>query len=283
MLITGHGGLLAQAVFHAAAQRGVETAALTEEELDIRDADAVRRALERIRPDCVINCAAWVNAETAQAEPAAARAVNADGAANLAGAAAAVDASIVYPSTDYVFDGRTTEPYVESDAPAPLSVYGETKLAGEIATSTCNDRHFVVRTAWLYGPGGRNFPDTMLRLAAEGATIRVVDDQVGCPTYTPHLAEALLELVAGDAYGTHHAAGGTICSWYELAREVFRLSGTDHPLAPCTSEEYPLQAPRPAYSALASERPETPRLPPLAEGLAAHLGARALQSDVDRG
>lgn len=277
ILVTGHGGLLAQAVVRAAHAAGTEARTLTEEELDIRDAGAVRDALELDPPDAVINCAAWVNAETAQADPAGARSVNTEGAATLAEGAAAVGASIVYPSTDYVFDGSKSSPYVESDHPAPLSVYGETKLDGERQTAANNERHFVVRTAWLYGPGGRNFPDTMLKLAAQGAVIKVVNDQVGCPTFTPHLATALLELAAGDSYGLHHVAGATVCSWYELAREVFRLSRTDYPLAPCTSAEYPLQAPRPPFSALVTERAETPILPTLEQGLTEHLAGRVPQ------
>jgi dTDP-4-dehydrorhamnose reductase len=275
LLITGHGGLLAGAVFRAGTDAGADVVGLTEQELDITDAAAVARALEEVRPDVVINCAAWVNAETAEDDPDGARAVNADGAGILAAAADAVGSAIVYPSTDYVFDGTKGEAYVETDAPAPLSVYGETKLAGERATAEANPRHFVTRTAWLYGPGGRNFPDTMLKLAADGADIRVVDDQIGCPTYTGHLAEALVELAGTENYGTHHMGGGTVCSWYELAREVFRLSGSDYPVRPCTSAEYPLQAPRPAFSALTSERTDTPRLPPLEAGLRAHLETRA--------
>ena len=274
IFIPGHGGLLAQAVYSAAESAGLDIATLTEEELDITDRPAVEEALEQIRPDAVINCAAWVNAETAQSNPDGARAVNSEGAGNLAVAAAAVDASIVYPSTDYIFDGEKGEPYIEGDEPGPLSVYGDTKLAGERATAEANPRHYIARTAWLYGPGGRNFPDTMLRLASEGADIRVVNDQIGCPTYTPHLATALIELVSDDHYGIHHMAGGTICSWYDLACETFRLSGSDYPVRPCPSSEYPLQAPRPSFSALASTREETPRLPPLEDGLKAHLAGR---------
>jgi dTDP-4-dehydrorhamnose reductase len=275
ILITGHGGLLAQAVHRAAGEAGAEVVALTEEQLDITDEQAVGAAVQQARPDAVINCAAWVNAETAQSNPDGARAVNADGAGILAAAAAAVDASIIYPSTDYVFDGEKGEPYVESDEPGPLSVYGETKLGGEQATAAANPRHFITRTAWLYGPGGRNFPDTMLRLASEGADIKVVNDQIGCPTYTRHLAAALVELAAGEEFGIHHVAGATVCSWYDLACEVFRLAGSDYPVRPCPSSEYPLQAPRPSFSALASTRPETPRLPSLEAGLTEHLAARA--------
>lgn len=283
LLIAGHGGLLAHAVDRAATAAGIDSVGLTESELDITDEKAVVAALERVRPDAVVNCAAWVNAETAEVEPEAARAVNSDGAGILAAAAGAVGAAIVYPSTDYVFDGRKGTAYVETDEPAPLSVYGHTKLAGESATAAANPRHFVARTAWLYGPGGRNFPDTMLRLADQGANLRVVDDQVGCPTYTSHLADAVLQLAASEDYGLHHMAGATVCSWFTLAREVFRLSGSGYAVSPCTSAEYPLQAPRPAFSAIVPTRPETPRLPTLEEGLSAYLGERSAGELVDVG
>jgi dTDP-4-dehydrorhamnose reductase len=275
LLIPGHGGLLAQAVFKVAEESGVEVVGLTEEELDITDESAVHAALEEVRPDAVINCAAWVNAETAQGDPDGARAVNTRGAGILAAAAAAVDASITYPSTDYVFDGQKGEPYVESDEPAPLSVYGETKADGERATSSANPRHFVCRTAWLYGPGGRNFPDTMLGLAEKQADIKVVNDQIGCPTYTPHLAAALVELAGTELYGVHHVAGSGECSWYEFAVEIFRQTGSSTRVLSCTTEEFPRPAKRPAYSVLGTEIDYPVVLPDWREGLASYLSERA--------
>ena len=237
--------------------------ALTRAELDVTDARAVSDA---IGPgDLVINCAAWTDVDGAEQHPEQALRVNAEGAGNVARAAGAV----VYVSSDYVFDGHKREPYLESDAVGPLSSYGRSKLEGERATATANPRHFIVRSAWLFGPGGSNFVDTMLRLGPE---VRVVDDQVGCPTFTGHLADALAALVRGENFGVHHLAASGTCSWFDFAREIFSLAGREVQLTPCTTEEFPRPARRPAWSVLASERGH--RLPHWREGLQAYLGVR---------
>ena len=161
--------------------------------------------------------------------------MNGTGAGNLAAAAAAIGASVVYVSSDYVFDGAKGAPYVETDQPAPLSAYGRTKLAGEEASSAANKRHFIVRSSWLFGVGGGNFVETMLRLAADHGEVLVVRDQVGSPTYTWHLAYGIVRLIEGIEFGIHHMAAGGKCSWYEFAREIFEqakveckvLSGDD--------------------------------------------------------
>jgi dTDP-4-dehydrorhamnose reductase len=168
-----------------------------------------------------------------------------------------------------VFDGHKREPYLESDPPGPLSSYGRSKLEGERATAAANPRHFIVRSAWLFGPGGSNFVDTMLRL---GPAVRVVDDQVGCPTFTAHLADALAELTMSESFGVHHLAASGTCSWFEFAREIFALAGRHVELTPCTTAEFPRPAPRPAWSVLGSERGH--RLPHWREGLQAYLGVR---------
>ena len=201
----------------------------------------------------------------AESHPEEALRVNRDGARNVAEAAGAV----AYISTDYVFDGRGHEPYLESDPVAPLSAYGHSKLEGERATAAANPRHWIVRSAWLFGPGGSNFVDTMLRLGPE---LKVVDDQIGCPTFTGHLAEALTALVAGDDHGVHHMAASGSCSWFEFAREIFERAGREVELSPCTTAEFPRPAPRPAWSVLGSERGH--RLPHWREGLQAYLGVR---------
>lgn len=278
ILVTGAGGLLGTDVLRAAAEAGVEAVGRTRAQLDIADTGAVDAALERERPTVIVNCAAWSNVEGAEDKLEAAMSVNAEAAGLLAGSAQRAGAAIVYPSSDYVFDGRKGEPYVESDAPNPLSAYARTKLAGEQATVAASDRHFIVRTAWLYGSAGPCFPARMLRLAREGAELRVVDDQVGTPTYTLHLARALIDLVRGEEFGIHHIAGSTACSWHALTVELFRQAGVDHPVAPCSSADFKQRARRPKYSALDSVRRAANRLPPLEAGLAvylAELGARA--------
>jgi len=237
---------------------------LSHADLDVTDTAAVRAALGGA--ELVINCAAYTDVDGAESEPEAALRVNRDGARNVAEAAG----TVIYVSSDYVFDGRAAEPYVESDPVGPLSAYGRSKLAGERATAQANPRHFVVRSAWLFGAGGHNFVETMLGL---GPAVRVVADQVGCPTFTGHLAEALVRLAGTDDYGVHHMAASGSCSWYEFAREIFTRAGVDTRVNPCTTEDFPRPAPRPAYSVLGSEHGHT--LPHWREGLAAYLGVRA--------
>jgi dTDP-4-dehydrorhamnose reductase len=257
-VVIGAGGMLGRDV--ARVSGGL---ALSRAELDVTDRAAVREA---IRPDdLVINCAAWTDVDGSEEHEAEATRVNGEGARNVAEAAG----TVVYVSTDYVFDGRGDRPYVESDPVGPLSAYGRSKLAGERATAAANPRHFVVRSSWLFGPGGRNFVETMLGLGPE---VRVVDDQVGCPTFTGHLAEALAGLATTEDYGVHHMAASGSCSWFEFAREIFARAGSDTRVEPCTTADFPRPALRPAYSVLASERGH--RLPDWREGLDAYLGVR---------
>jgi dTDP-4-dehydrorhamnose reductase len=263
IVVTGAAGMLGQDVVRAA---GDDAVALSRVDLDVTDAAAVRDALAAA--EVVVNCAAWTNVDGAEFDPEAALRVNRDGARNVAEAANRV----LYVSSDYVFDGEKRTPYVESDPTGPLSSYGRSKLAGEQVTADANPRHFIVRSSWLFGAGGPNFVETMLRLGSERDELRVVDDQVGCPTFTAHLAEAIVHLARTDDYGIHHLAGSGRCSWYEFAREIFRRSSVDCHVEPCTTEEYPLPAPRPAWSVLGSERGHS--LPAWQEGLEAYLGVR---------
>jgi dTDP-4-dehydrorhamnose reductase len=237
--------------------------ALPRAELDVTDRAAVRDAIGP--DDLVFNCAAWTDVDRAEEHEENATRINAEGARNVAEAAG----TVVYVSTDYVFDGRKQTPYVESDAVGPLSAYGRSKLEGELATAEVNPRHFVVRSSWLFGTGGRNFVKTMLRLGPE---VQVVDDQVGCPTFTGHLAEALVRLAATDDYGLHHMAASGSCSWFEFAQEIFTRAGSDTRVIPCATEDLSRPAPRPANSVLESERGH--RLPHWRDGLDNYLGVR---------
>ncbi len=270
--------MLGQAVVAAAAAAGHEVAALDRAALDITDAAAVSAAVDAAVDDpalaAVINCAGWTDVDGAESNAAAANAVNRDGAANLAAACAAAGLRLVQVSTDYVFDGSSDRPYLESDAVNPRSVYGSSKLAGEQAVAAAGGNYAIVRTAWLFGAGGPNFVDTILRLAAERERIEVVTDQIGCPTWTGHLAPALVACAAGDGSGTFHAVGGGRCSWFELASETVRLAGLQCELAPTTTESFPRPATRPAFSVLGSERgDQAVVLPDWHEGLAGHLAA----------
>jgi dTDP-4-dehydrorhamnose reductase len=262
--VVGAGGMLGQDIVRAS---GGAAAALTRAELDVTDAAAVREALAGAT---VINCAAYTDVDGAESDSVAAHAVNEEGARNVAETAGRV----LYVSTDYVFDGSKGEPYVESDPPGPIQEYGRSKLAGERATAHANLDHLIVRSSWLFGAGGTNFVETILGLAGERDELRVVDDQVGCPTFTGHLAEALLTLAAGHERGLLHVAGAGSCSWFEFAREIVERAGVDCQVQPCSTDEFPRPARRPAYSVLGSER-GGPALPAWQAGLDAYLGVRA--------
>ncbi len=274
VLITGAGGMLGQDVRRVGELCGHEVVALDRAALDVTDAAAVEAAFAEHRPDTVVNCVAWTDVDGAETAEAAALALNGDAARNVAAAAAQVDASVVLPSTDYVFDGTGDRPYIESDPTDPRSAYGRTKLAGEQATAAANPRHFVVRTSWLFGVGGGNFVETMLGLAERGE-LSVVHDQVGSPTYTPHLADGLLRLAQTEDHGIHHMSGSGQCSWYEFAREIFDRAGVECDVKPVTTAEFPRPAPRPAYSVLGSERPRPIELPDWRDGLRTYLAERA--------
>ena len=243
--------------------------------LDVTDSDAVMRRVKRVQPDAVINCAAFTDVDGAEQEPDEAMRVNADGARNVALAAAEVGAAVVYPSSDYVFDGKKQGPYVESDEPSPLSSYGVSKLAGEVDTAAANPKHYIVRSSWLFGTGGKNFVETMLGLAEHERQVMVVRDQVGCPTYTAHLAEGIVRLIDSGAFGLHHMAAGGHCSWYDFAVAIFERAGTGTRVLSTTTAELGRPAPRPEWSVLATQWKDAIHLPDWQDGLADYLEERA--------
>jgi dTDP-4-dehydrorhamnose reductase len=276
ILITGAAGMLGTDVCRAAAAGGLEVLAYDRSGLDVTDAEAVEATIRQSRADVVVNCAAFTDVDGAESDPDRATAINVDGAANVARAAAAHGAWTLHVSTDYVFDGTKSEPYVESDAVNPLSAYGRSKLEGEVAVaSAAADRHTIVRSSWLFGPVGRCFPKTILRLAAECDELTVVDDQVGCPTFTGHLARGLVELITGERIaGVVHIAAAGQCSWFEFATEIVNLAGLACVVRPRRTAELDRPAPRPAYSVLRSERPEAPQLRHWKEGLEEFMASR---------
>jgi dTDP-4-dehydrorhamnose reductase len=266
--VTGAGGQLATAFTRVLEG---EVFLSREDALDIRDADAVRAAVHGFAPDVVLHTAAYTDVDGAEADPGTAEAVNVLGTRNLVSAVRGTHTTLVYFSSDYVFDGTKRSPYVESDATHPLGVYGRTKLAGEGEVLSWV-RGIVVRTSWLFSETGRNFVRTILaagrKKAAAGEPLVVVDDQVGSPTYAGHLAAAVDDaLKQGLGPGIYHMAGSGYCSWCELAREIVQLAGIDVEVLPTTTAELGRPAPRPAFSALATERP-IPLLPSWAEGVA---------------
>jgi dTDP-4-dehydrorhamnose reductase len=275
ILITGGAGMLGRDVALAARAVNHEPIALGHDELDILDREAVERAVIESHPGAVVNCAAWTDVDGAESHLDEAAAANGRGAGIVAAAAASLNVPVIYPSSDYVFDGSREDGYVESDDPNPLSAYGRSKLAGEEQTVAANPRHFIVRASWLFGMNGRNFVDTMLGLADTQDEVVVVRDQVGCPTYTAHLAGGFMRLLDGDDYGVHHMAGGGRCSWYEFAVEIFRQAGAECRVLSATSDMLDRPAPRPAFSVLVSEREHPILLPDWTEGLAGYLAERA--------
>ena len=276
ILVVGARGMLGTDFVRAAQHWNHDVIGFDLPELDITEPKAVWRVCVEHQPDVVVNCAAYTDVDGAQDDLEAASTINVEGARYVALGAAEVGASVVYPSTDYVFDGLKGAPYIESDPTRPLSVYGQTKAAGEAETAAANKRYFIVRTSWLFGTAGRNFVDTMLALGQDQGDVVVVRDQVGCPTYTAHLADALVRLIGTTAFGIHHIAGGGECSWYEFAEEIFRQSALEVRMLSMTTAELSRPAPRPPYSVLATERSEAIYLPDWQEGLASYLAERAV-------
>jgi len=279
--------MLGHDVARAGERAGHQLALVDLPEIDITDAAAMDELLERTAGEpgslqAVLNCAAWTDVDGAETKREQAHAVNADGAGNLARSAARAGVPLLHVSTDYVFDGVAPldadgrpRPYLESDPTGPRSVYGSTKLDGERQVLAASPRHTVVRTAWLYGVDGPNFVETMLRLAGERNVVQVVDDQVGSPTWSGHLAPALLGLLERDVRGLVHLAGAGQVSWNGFAREIFRQAEVECAVEAVSSEQFARPAPRPAWSALESERDEVLAMPDWRDGLAGYLAARA--------
>jgi dTDP-4-dehydrorhamnose reductase len=272
--------MLGRDVIEACERRGHDPVGLARADLDITRHLDVEEAFDDIAPDAVINCAAYTNVDGAEADEAAAMLVNDAAAALVSSAAASHRTKVIHPSSDYVFDGEKGAPYVESDVPGAISAYGRSKEAGETSVAVANPRHFIVRSSWLFGTNGPNFVETMLRIAGEQPEVIVVTDQVGCPTYTHHLAEALVLLAESDDYGIHHIAGGGQCSWYEFAQEIFDQEGVECRVMAGTTEMLARPAPRPALSALVSEHRDPIVLPHWRRGLSEYLTERRARAAV---
>lgn len=254
-LILGSKGQLGRDLMKVFSEEG-ETVGYDLPEVDISNKDAVRAVVTEAQADLIVNAAAYTDVEGAEDDEQSAFLANEQGAANVAGAAADLDVPIVFISTDFVFDGSKSTPYEPEDACNPESVYGRSKLAGEVAVRDTAPKHFIVRTAWLYGPGGNNFPEKIIAAARKNPSLKVVHDEIGSPTHTWDLALAIRALAETGAYGTYHAVNKGACARDEFARTILELAGAKTPVKPCSSDQFPTRAKRPAYSVLSTARLE---------------------------
>ena len=249
ILITGSDGMLGHDL--ADVLKGKHELILTTSKtLDITDKNHVIDFVSSQKPDMLINAAAYTDVDGCEKNQELAYSVNGEGVRNLAMACKKIGCGLVHISTDYVFNGENTRPWVEDDETGPISVYGKSKLEGEKAICEILDKYFILRTAWLYGVNGRNFPKTMLELAENHSKITVVYDEVGTPTYTLDLAHAISKLIETDCYGIYHLPNSGSCSWCEFARYIFEIAGADVEVVPVTADEFARPAPRPSYSVL---------------------------------
>jgi len=251
VLITGANGQLGKELVELFTAKGFEVYGFGRDKMDITNQAQVQEMISTLKPNIVLHSAAHTQVDLAESEPEQAFSINAYGTRNVAVAAEAVGAKLVYVSTDYVFDGTNDEPYNEFSPTSPLGVYGKSKLAGEQFVRDLHSKFFIARTSWVYGKHGANFVKTMLKLGKERKELSVVADQIGCPTYTLDLAHAILELVDTQKYGVYHISNSGSCSWYEFAKEIFNISGITVQVNPCTTADFPRPAARPSYSVFA--------------------------------
>jgi len=253
ILVTGCTGQLGFDVIQVLEKRGIECYGAARQDFDLSDFAATRHFLEAYRPDVLIHCSAYTAVDKAEDEPELCRLVNAGASRNLAEICRDVKAKMIYISTDYVFAGQG-EAFYETDAPKlPQNVYGQTKLAGELAVQEILPDHFIVRISWVFGINGRNFVKTMLQLGQSHAELTVVNDQIGSPTYTADLAELLADMAITEKYGIYHATNEGVCSWAEFAREIFRQAELEVKVIPVASSAYPTKASRPHNSRLSKK------------------------------
>lgn len=249
VLVTGVKGQLGFDVMNELRDRGYDAVGVDIDEMNITNGGQVQEVLTANAPDAVIHCSAYTAVDRAEEEPEICRKVNAEGTKNIAEVCASLDCKLIYLSTDYIFSGDGERPWEPDDTPAPLNVYGQTKYEGEKEIKSRLNKYFIVRISWAFGINGNNFVKTMLRLGREKGAVKVVDDQIGSPTYTYDLAKLLVDMAESEAYGQYHATNEGICSWYEFAKEIFRAAGMDEvTVTPVSSDEFPAKARRPKNS-----------------------------------
>lgn len=254
VFVTGVKGQLGYDVVKELEKRGLEAIGVDIDEMDITDADSVKKVITQASPDAVIHCAAYTAVDAAEENQELCRRVNADGPRNIAKVCKELDIKMLQVSTDYVFDGQGEKPWEPEDACGPQSVYGRTKYEGELAVREILDKYFIVRIAWVFGVNGKNFVKTMLRLSETHDKLTVVNDQFGSPTYTYDLARLLVDMIQTEKYGVYHATNEGFCSWYEFACAIFEKAGKKVEVKPVTTAEYGAKAFRPYNSRMSKEK-----------------------------
>ncbi len=250
VLVTGANGQLGTDVVLALEKKGFDVKAAGRSEIDITNFSDVSEKINKFMPECVIHCAAYTNVDMAEEERNTCKLINVTGTENIAKAAVSVGASIMYISSDYVFDGTNNMPMEIDDKPNPINYYGMTKLLGEEAVKKTTDKYYILRTSWIFGENGKNFVKTMLNLSEKNESVSVVNDQIGSPTYTADLAKLISNMISVGHYGIYHATNEGFCSWADFAREIFAISNKNTEVIPINSSEYPSKAKRPFNSML---------------------------------
>ncbi len=251
ILVTGANGMFGQDLCPILEDAGAFVIETDADTLNITNAGQVKQVMADVRPDMVVHCAAYTNVDKAEEDLKTAELINVTGTENIAETCGKLGITLVYISTDYVFDGEQLEPYTPEDMPNPINNYGATKYEGEEAVRSLCEKYYIVRTSWLYGHHGKNFVETMISMA-DRAEINVVDDQIGCPTWTVELANGILKLLS-KPYGTYHVCGSGSTSWYGFAQEIFSQTGLEVNLKPCTTAAFPRPAKRPKHSVMAND------------------------------
>ena len=254
VLVTGVNGQLGYDIVKELEKRGHQAVGVDRKEMDLTSTEQIKECIENVNPEAIIHCAAYTAVDKAEDEEELCTRVNAIATKEIAEHAKVLDIPMIYISTDYVFDGTKNGEYTEDDIPNPINVYGKTKHQGEVYVQEILEKYYIVRISWVFGENGNNFIDTMLRLSKERDSLNVINDQVGSPTYTKDLAVLLVDMIQADKYGIYHATNERYCTWYEFAKEIFKISNIDIKVNPINTSEYPTKAKRPMNSKMNKDK-----------------------------
>jgi len=254
ILIIASKGMLAFDLISQLKNQGIEPICFAKDEIDITIENQIIEKISSIKPEIIINCAAYTNVDLAESNIEKAYEVNAEGVKNLALLCKKIDIPLVHISTDYIFDGRKNSPYLETDKTNPLNIYGKSKLKGEEYITQMLDKYYIVRTSWLYGKNGKNFVETIIKLGLENNEVKVVDDQMGSPTWTVDLSKAILFIIENAPYGTYQVTNSNTCTWRDFAEYIFKIKNINTKILPVTTDDFPRPALRPRYSVMSNKK-----------------------------